>query len=134
MQAGIGKIAHRQVLNDKPGTRETETSTTRGIGFLAWATTAAGFAADSLGPARAGARAARPGESYFLGPDGTTQVVEENEVRVATPESASYSWNAWEEPITKERTKRSAMRIQEAFEGMEARDEPRQTGRNAERR
>ena len=130
----VGDPSSLAVLDDKPGTRETETSTTRGIGFLAWATTAAGFAADSLGPARAGARAARPGESYFLGPDGTTQVTEGNEVRVESPEGASYSWNAWNEPITGVRTKRSAVRIREAFEGMEARDEPRQTGRDAERR
>jgi len=130
----VGDPSSLAVLDDKPGTRETETSTTRGIGFLAWATTAGGFAADSLGPARAGARPARPAESYFLGPEGSTQVIEGNEVRVATPEGASYSWNAWEKPITKERTKPSAVRIREAFEGMEARDEPRQTGRDAERR
>jgi hypothetical protein len=130
----VGDPSSLAVLDDKPGTRETETTTTRGIGLLAWATTAAGFTADSLGPAPAGVRAARPDEMYFLGPDGTSQAVAGNEVTVTTPGGASYLWNAWEAPITKEHTKRSAIRIQRAFEGMEAGDEPRQTDRDAERR
>jgi hypothetical protein len=131
----VGDPSSLAVLDDKPGTREIETTTTRGIGLLAWATTAAGFAADSLGPTLPGARAAaRPEQSFFLGPDGTSQIVSGKEVTVTTPVGASYSWSPWEEPITKEHAKRSAMRIQQAFEGMEARDEPRQTGRDAERR
>jgi hypothetical protein len=130
----VGDPSSLAVLDDKPGTRDTETTVTRGIGLLAWATTAAGFAADSLGPSLPGARAARPEESYFLGPQGSSQVISGQEVMITTPESASYLWNGWETPITREHTKRSAIRIREAFEGMEARDEPRQTGWDAERR
>jgi len=130
----VGDPSSLAVLDDKPGTRETETTATGGIGLLAWATTAPGFAADSLGPAIPGARAARPEESYFLGPEGTSQVITGKEVTITSQEGASYLWNAWEAPITKEHTKRSAMRIRQAFEGMEARDEPQQTGWDAERR
>jgi len=130
----VGDPSSLAVLDDKPGTREIETTTTRGIGFLAWATTAAGFAADSLGPALPGARTARAKESYFLGPEGSSQAIVGKDVIVTTPEGASYLWNAWEAPITKEHTKRSTMRIQQAFEGMEAHDEPRPTGWDAERR
>ncbi len=130
----VGDPSSLAVIDDKPGTRETETSATHGIGLLAWATTASGFAADSLGPARPDARPAKPRESFFLGPEGTSQATTGQEITVTTPEGASYLWNAWETPITKERIKRSAMRIQEAFEGMEARDEPRQTERDAEKR
>ena len=130
----VGDPSSRAVIDDKPGTRETETSVTRGIGLLAWATTAGGFAADSLGPARTGTRAARPKECYFLGPAGTSQTVNGQEITVTTPEGASYLWNAWESPITKERIKSSAARVREVFEGMEARDEPRQTERNGEKR
>ena len=130
----VGDPSSLAVVDDKPGTRDTETTVTRGIGLLAWATTAAGFAADSLGPSLPGARAARPEESYFLGPQESSQVISGQEVMITTPESASYLWNGWETPITREHTKRSAIRIREAFEGMEARDEPRQTGWDAERR
>jgi len=84
-----------------------------GIGLLAWATTRPDSQPTPWGR-RAGAPAARPEECYFWG-RGHHATGEGKEIRVSTPEGASYSWNAWEEPITKERTKRSAMRIREAF-------------------
>jgi hypothetical protein len=130
----VGDPSSLSVLDDKPGTRDVETSRTRGIGFLAWATTAPGFSADSLGPTLPGARAALPEETFFLGPERTSQVVEGKEITVTTPEGASYVWNAWDKPITREHIKRSAMPIEQAFEGMEAREEPRQTERDAEKR
>jgi hypothetical protein len=130
----VGDPSSRAVIDDKPGTRETETTTTQGIGLLAWATTATGFAADSLGPARAGVKAARPRDCFFLGPSGTLQASDKQGVTITTPETASYSWNTWEEPITSEHVKRSAARVREVFEGMEARDEPRQTERDAGQR
>ena len=102
-----------------------ETTPTRGIGLLAWATTATCFRPDSLGPAVAGARPPGPAEVFLLGPEGSIQASGGQELTVSTPLTASYSWSTWEEPITRERVKRSADWVQRAFEGMEAREASR---------
>jgi hypothetical protein len=100
-----------------------ETSVTPGIGILAWATSAPGFEADSLGPATpGGGRAARPEECQFLGPPGTAQSISRHEVTVTTPADRSYLWNGWNLPMTWERIKRSAPAVRDAFKGMEARE------------
>ncbi len=121
----VGDPSSRSVLDDREGTRQTEVSTTDGIGLLAWATAAEGFSADSLGPTLAGSRGKESAEAFFLGPDGTSQSTVKKEVNVTTPPGASYIWNAWDRPITRERIKRSAARVSQAFEGMEAREERR---------
>jgi hypothetical protein len=119
----VGDPSSRRVVDDRDGTPEVETSVTNGIALLAWATTARGFEADSLGPTAPGAPApAKPSECQFLGPSGTTQTVATGEVRITVPEGESYLWNSWEVPITEERVKRSAPAVRDAFEGMEARD------------
>jgi hypothetical protein len=120
---GVSDPSSRCVLDDRDGTPEVECTPTSGIGLLAWATTAAGFEADSLGPeVSSKGRAAEPHEVYFLGPDGTAQVISGQSIMVTTPPEASYLWNGWEEPITRERVKRSALAIRQLFEGMEARE------------
>jgi hypothetical protein len=123
------------VLDDREGTPEVECSPTQGIGLLAWATTAKGFRADSLGPATASKpRPAPPDAVFFLGPDGTTQTIEGNDVMVSTPTAASYLWNGWEMPITKERVKRSAIAVRQTFEGVEAREERQRSELDPSRR
>jgi hypothetical protein len=119
----VGDPSSRCVVDDKPGTRETECTPTDGIGLLAWATRVEGFAADSTGPSRRGVRRhALPEESCFLGPPGSIQAIAKKEISVTTPVTISYAWNGWNQPITKERVKLSARHVKQAFEGMEARD------------
>jgi hypothetical protein len=127
---GVGDPSSHAVIDDRDGTSEIETSRTPGIALLAWASTAPGARADSLGPALRGARRASPKEVSFLGPAGTTQAVHGQSVSVTSPENALVMWNAWEMPITIERVKSSARFIREAFEGMETRDskEPSNVG------
>ncbi len=113
----------RRVVDDRDGTREVETSVTGGIALLAWATTARGFEADSLGPAIPGTGTpARPADCQFLGPKGTVQSIAGEDVRIEAPPGHIYLWNGWEMPITQERIKRSAPAIRDAFEGTEARE------------
>ena len=126
----VADPSSRCVVDDRPDTPATECTPTEGIGLLAWATTATGLAADSLGPT-ARTPAPRPAEAHFLGPEGTTQHIELNEVRVATPRAAAYSWSGWEKPITHERIKRSAIAVRQAFEGMDSREVPRNSGMDA---
>jgi hypothetical protein len=118
----VSDPSSRAVVDDAPGTRETESTPTSGIGLLGWATSAEGFAADSLGPARSGARPAGPGQCQFLGPTGTTQSIAQQRVAVTAPPAQSYLWNGWETPITRERIKQSAVFVRRAFEGMESRE------------
>jgi hypothetical protein len=118
----VSDPSSRSVVDDVPTTPETEATATTGIGFLAWATTARGFAADSLGPSRTGVRAANRMECQYMGPAGTTQTATGEEVRVATPPRVSLLWNGWEQPITRERAKESAALVRQAFEGMESRE------------
>jgi len=73
----------------------------------------------------AGAKPVKPGEVFLLGPAGSIQSTEGEELTIKTPPGASYSWTTWEMPITRERAKRSAQIIQRAFEGMEAREASR---------
>lgn len=112
----------RMVLDDVAGTTEMEATKTSGLGFLAWATTARGFEADSLGPSNAAVQTALPAECQFLGAPGTTQVTDGSEVRVTAPPALSLLWNGWEQPITHERAKESAALVRQAFEGMESRE------------
>jgi hypothetical protein len=116
----VGDPSSHAVVDDKDGTRETETSKTNGMAFLAWATTAPGFAADSTGPSLPKAKSATPAQAYFLGPLGTSQAVEGKRVKIVTPTDSTYLWNGWDAPITKEHVKSSAARVRKAFEGMEA--------------
>jgi hypothetical protein len=118
------------VIDDRDGTNEIETTRTPGIALLAWASTAPGGRADSLGPAVEGARLASPKEVAFLGPQGTLQAIEGHRVNVTSPEGGVVVWNGWEMPITTEHVKSSARLIREAFEGMEAREtkEPSNVG------
>ncbi|HEX7077964.1 MAG TPA: hypothetical protein VF363_06050 [Candidatus Eisenbacteria bacterium] len=123
----VGDPSSRTIVDDDPKTPGTEARATSGIGLLAWATTAGGFRADSLGPTGAGFRAAGvPPARQFLGPLGTTvhgsQRSESQSLTVSTPSRASYLWNGWEVPITKERIKSSAAIVRQAFEGMESRE------------
>jgi hypothetical protein len=118
----VSDPSSRSVVDDVPGTRETEATRTSGIGFLAWATSAGGFEADSLGPLRPGAGFALPRDCQFLGPPGTTQAVTGQEVRIASPPGVSFLWNGWEQPIIRERAKESAALVRQAFEGMESRE------------
>ena len=60
---------------------------------------------------------------WFLGPRGTTQAIDESTVMITTPANALYSWKGWDEPITQERIKRSAIAIQKAFEQLELGDD-----------
>ena len=64
---GVGDPSSRSVVDDTPATRATEVSPTPGIGLLAWATSAPGFSADSLGPARR-SRPAPPASASSWGP------------------------------------------------------------------
>ena len=119
----VGDPSSRRVVDDRDGTPEVETSVTDGIALLAWATTARGFEADSLGPTAPGAGTpAGPAECQFMGAHGTVQSVVDEWVTIRTPPGAIYLWNGWEMPITEERVKRSAPAVRDAFEGMEARD------------
>ena len=70
----VGDPSTHAVVDDKGGTRETETSRTSGIGLLAWATAAPGFVADSTGPTLANALPAPLSQCAFLGPAGTRQL------------------------------------------------------------
>jgi len=130
----VGDPSSRSVLDDKPGTSEIEVTRTSGIGLLAWATTAPAFRADSLGPglAKAPSRIEQK-DVQFLGPAGTTQVTVSQEVGITSPGSMSYVWNGWDLPIISERIKKSARYLREAFEGMEARDQRRETDLDAKR-
>ena len=118
----VSDPSSRAVVDDARGTSATESTPTSGIGFLAWATSAKGFAADSLGPARSGARPARPEECQFLGPPGTNQSIVQQRINVTVPPGQSFLWNGWETPITRERVKQSAVFVRKAFEGMESRE------------
>jgi hypothetical protein len=127
----VGDPSSRSVLDDKSGTPEIEVTRTSGIGLLAWGTALPGFRADSLGPARS---ARVEGKSVqFLGAPGTTQVTAAQEVRITSPETASYVWNGWEVPIISERIKKSARLVRETFEGMDARDQRSQSDLDAKR-
>jgi len=119
----VGDPSSRAVLDDKDGTPEIETTRTDGIALLAWATSAAGFEADSLGPTAPGFQAAAPGSMWFLGPRGSSQVIDGKSVAITTPSDALYSWNGWDQPITQERVKRSAVLIQKAFEQLDIGDD-----------
>jgi hypothetical protein len=132
---GVSDPSTRCVLDDRDGTPEVECSSTQGIGILAWATTAKGFLADSLGPtAPSKPKPATSDAVFFLGPEGTTQLNAGHEVMVFTPASSSYLWNGWEMPITKERVKRSAIAVKQSFEGMEAREERQRSELDPNRR
>jgi hypothetical protein len=119
---GVGDPSSHAVIDDREGTSEIETTRTSGIALLAWATSAEGARADSLGPAVANAGGAAPGDVIFLGPSGTSQTTAGQSIRVSTPAGYVVVWNGWEMPITSERVKRSARYVREAFEGMEARE------------
>jgi len=119
---GVGDPSSRSVVDDVLGTRQTEVSQTSGIGFLAWATSGPGFAADSLGPSRPRALSASPEECQFLGPAGSSQTVAHQRIMIQTPPNAALLWNGWDQPITRERVKTSADLVREAFEGMESRE------------
>lgn len=122
----VGDPSTHAVVDDKGGTRETETTRTSGIGLLAWATTAPGFVADSTGPSVPGSPAAPLSQCAFLGPPGTRQLAAAKGLKltqIVAPDSAVYLWNGWNAPITKEHVKRSAGRVRQAFEGMEAREQ-----------
>ena len=130
----VGDPSTRCVVDDKSVTRGTECTPTAGIGLLGWATASPGFSADSLGPTRdGGIRAARPEESHFIGPPGTSQTIVDSEVRVTTPVGSNYVWNGWNEPITKERTKLSARYVKQTFEEMEVREQRRSKELDARR-
>ncbi|MEK7347262.1 MAG: hypothetical protein AABZ94_00160 [Candidatus Eisenbacteria bacterium] len=118
---GVGDPSSHAVIDDRDGTPEIETTRTPGIALLAWASTAPGARADSLGPATEGARDTAPAEVRFLGPPGTVQSVAGKSITVTTPGDKMMVWNAWEMPTTIERVKSSARFVREAFEGMEAR-------------
>ncbi|MGH7730796.1 MAG: hypothetical protein ACRENJ_06030, partial [Candidatus Eiseniibacteriota bacterium] len=118
----VGDPSSRAVIDDLPDTDGIEAATTGGIGLLAWVTSAPGFRADSLGPARRGARRASPAETQFLGPTGTRQLTVGQHVQIASPDTISYLWNGWDRPITQERVKASAEVVRNAFNRMESRD------------
>jgi hypothetical protein len=118
----VGDPSSHAVLDDRAGTGEIETTATAGIGLLAFATTASGFRADSLGPSREGGPAARLVECQFLGPPGTRQAVVGTQVQVTSPDLVSYLWIGWERPITVERVKLSAAFVRTAFEELESRE------------
>ena len=130
----LGDPSTRCVIDDKSATRVTECTPTAGFGLLGWATASPGFSADSLGPTRAGGiRPARPEESHFIGPEGTTQAIVGDEFRIRTPASGNYVWNGWNEPITKERVKLSATYVKQAFEEMDVREQRRSKELDARR-
>jgi hypothetical protein len=129
----VGDPSSHAVVDDKPDTRNTETTKTDGIALLAWATAAPGFVADSTGPAAPDAKPAGAAQCWYLGPQGTSQVVAaktDRPTQITAPSGAQYLWNGWDAPITKERIKRSAGRIRQAFEGMEAREKRLRSSRN----
>ena len=117
---GVGDPSSHAVIDDRDGTSEIETTPTPGIALLAWASTAPGARADSLGPTLPGARRASPREVSFLGPPGIRQTVHGQSVSVTSPEGEVVVWNGWKMPITIERVKSSARFVREAFEGMES--------------
>jgi hypothetical protein len=119
---GVGDPSSRAVIDDRDGTPEIETTPTPGIALLAWATSAAGARADSLGPALETARRAAPNQVSFLGPPGTLQSIHGQSISITSPKGRLVVWNGWEMPITSERVKSSARSIREAFEGLEARE------------
>jgi hypothetical protein len=118
---GVGDPSSHAVIDDRDGTSDVETSRTAGIALLAWCVGAGGSRADSLGPAREGARRPPAEKVHFLGPPGTTQTIDRDEFTVTTPTERLVLWNGWEMPITQERVKASARHVQAAFEGMESR-------------
>jgi hypothetical protein len=121
----VGDPSSLAVVDDKPDTRDTETTKTDGIALLAWATAAPGFVADSTGPAAPDAKPASAALCWYLGPQGTSQTTAtktDRPAEITTPSGALYLWNGWNTPITKEHIKRSAGRIRQDFEGMEARE------------
>jgi hypothetical protein len=110
---GMGDPSSRSVIDDRTGTAEIEVTRTDGIGLLAWS--------------------ARDGKLLqAFGAQGTRNNKSNKILTASTPARASYSWNDWEMPITRERAKRSASHLREAFEGMEAREESR--NRNVDER
>ena len=119
---GVSDPSSRSVLDDAAATREVESTRSAGIGFLAWATSADGFAADSTGPSHPGGRRASADASQLLAPPGSTQAPAGQSLRITTPLTASLLWNGWEQPITTERAKESAALVRDAFEGMESRE------------
>jgi len=119
---GIGDPSSHAAIDDRDGTSVVETTRTPGIALLAWATTAPGARADSLGPAAEGARRVPPGEVAFIGPPGTLQAVHKHSVTITSPPGKLVVWNGWEMPITTERVKSSARFVREAYEGMESRE------------
>lgn len=123
----VGDPSSRSVLDNIENTPDVEVSATQGIGILAWATSAPGFAADSLGPTVSGARTIPPDQVFYLGPKGTAQTIAQQEVTITSPNDSSYLWNGWDRPIIRERVKRSAGRIKQAFEEMDARERGRST-------
>jgi hypothetical protein len=130
----VGDPSSLSVLDDKPGTSEIEVTRTPGIGLLAWATTLQAFRADSLGPSRAGSPSRiEARDIQFLAPAGTTQTTVLQELKIVAPERMSYVWNGWDLPIISERIKKSARFVRETFEGMEARDQRKETDLDAKR-
>ncbi|MGH7681072.1 MAG: hypothetical protein ACRENN_03695 [Candidatus Eiseniibacteriota bacterium] len=133
----VGDPSTHAVVDDKGGSRETETTRTSGIGLLAWATTAPGFVADSTGPSLPKAAPAPLAQCAFLGPLGTKQLAVNKGLKltqIVAPDSAVYLWNGWNAPITKEHVKRSAGRVRQAYEGMEARESSSRTDRDGGKR
>ncbi|MGE5176373.1 MAG: hypothetical protein ACM3JJ_08360, partial [Hyphomicrobiales bacterium] len=123
----VGDPSSRAVLDDDPATSATETTATTGFALLAWATDAAVFRADSLGPSDPSARAGSgTPKCQVLGAPGTgierSQAASGQWITVSAPARRSYVWNGWNEPITSLRIKRSAAWVREAFEGMESRE------------
>jgi len=130
----VGDPSSRSVLDDKPGTQDVEVTETAGIGLLGWATKRSAFRADSLGPARSGSGVSIAGaDLQILGAPGATQAVVGKELRVTSPETSSYVWNGWNVPMISERIKKSARYVRETFEGMDARDQRKQTDLDANR-
>ncbi|HXL15587.1 MAG TPA: hypothetical protein VN972_05845 [Methylomirabilota bacterium] len=130
----VGDPSSRSVLDDKPGTQDVEVTETAGIGLLGWATRRSMFRADSLGPSRSESSISIAGaDLQILGAPGTTQTVVGKELRITSPETRSYVWNGWNLPMISERIKKSARYVREAFEGMDARDQQKQTDLDAKR-
>lgn len=119
----VGDPSSRCVLDDDPATPQVECAPTDGLALLAWATEAACFRADSLGPSSASCKGAGPEPiSDLLAPTGTVQVSDGYGLTITTPSAHVYLWNGWEAPITVERIKASADFIRGLYEGMEARE------------
>ena len=125
---GVGDPSSHAVVDDRDGTPAIETTRTSGIALLAWATTAAGIRADSLGPSADRVPTIDPQSLSFLGPPGTTQTIRGKRVNVVSPKDREVVWNGWDMPITTERVKSSARFVRKAFEGMDARD-PKENSR-----